>query len=324
MHRYVDSSKMHAPYNSPQLDLSGLGHDYPTTRQYLDISNFRAPYDHHSYYQDNTLFGLGKPDKPRRRRARRARRVGPSGARPLALIRPGSRIESMVLRRQVVNRPVRTAMRGFGEEDASVTEVVAPDEGSSNRLLIGLCVGVLAGAVAGWFLLGGKKEVTPNRRRVRRNGKLRGSLNDADREMWVLNNEYLYSWQKTSRKGMREFIRTHRAEIDKVIRGEIDRPGSHTAGIYPKANRRHLRSNGRAKPQPESGYAYMGDESVHDKNFRRVRDDAWEIVLITPSKAGPWHYLGKRYIDGSQCNVWRVIEPMTGMPVWYAQTALGE
>ena len=90
-------------------------------------------------------------------------------------------------------------------------------------------------------------------------------------------------------------------------------------------NRRRTRRNGkgRSKPQPASGYAYLGDESVHDKNFRRVPDDAWEIVMITPSKAGPWHYLGKRTIDGSECNVWRVIEPMSGGPVWYAQTVQG-
>jgi hypothetical protein len=60
MHRYVDVSDFRAPYDSPQLDMAGVGDGaYPTAHRYFDVSNFRAPYDHRSYYQDNTLFGVG-------------------------------------------------------------------------------------------------------------------------------------------------------------------------------------------------------------------------------------------------------------------------
>lgn len=326
--RYLDTSHFHSPLDSPQLDLSGSGDPPPPGRGYYDVSSFRSPYDQAKYFQDNSLFGLGAgQENPMQfhRGGRKFRRpvvrripirskteIGPLSRMvvPRAVIRPGSKVESMAVRRQLVKRPAHMAMRGFGAEEAAAEEVVEMASGSRDLLVIGLGVGMLAGAAALWLLLGGgKKEVTPNRRRARRNGKRRGSLNDAEREMWVLNDEGLYRRQRSSRQGMREFIRKHRAEIDEVIRSVLDKPP---------------RRNGRRQPQPESGYAYMGDESVHDKNFRRVSDDAWEIVMITPSKAGPWHYLGTRYIDGSRCNVWRVIEPMTGGPVWYAQTAHGE
>jgi len=77
------------------------------------------------------------------------------------------------------------------------------------------------------------------------------------------------------------------------------------------------------KPEPASGYAYKGDETVHSRNFRRCSSERWDIVLITPAKAGPWKWLGTRTIDGTRCNVWRVIETMTGSPVWYAQSMAG-
>jgi hypothetical protein len=77
------------------------------------------------------------------------------------------------------------------------------------------------------------------------------------------------------------------------------------------------------KPQPASGYAYMADDTVNNRNFRRVSSERWTTVLITPAKAGPWRWLGTREIDGTRCNVWRVIESMTGSPVWYAQSVVG-
>lgn len=76
---YADTSDFRAPFDSPNLSLSGspdgLGGDpryapapgypkgqvvtqWPRGRRYYDTSNFRAPYDD-GYYQDNTLFGLG-------------------------------------------------------------------------------------------------------------------------------------------------------------------------------------------------------------------------------------------------------------------------
>ena len=59
MHRYVDVSDFRTPYDSPQIDVAGLGaNQYPTARRYFDVSNFRAPYEH-GYFQDNTLFGVG-------------------------------------------------------------------------------------------------------------------------------------------------------------------------------------------------------------------------------------------------------------------------
>jgi hypothetical protein len=42
-------------------------------------------------------------------------------------------------------------------------------------------------------------------------------LNDDERQQWILNDEGLYSWQRSSRLSMREFIRQNRAEIDAAI-----------------------------------------------------------------------------------------------------------
>jgi len=41
--------------------------------------------------------------------------------------------------------------------------------------------------------------------------------NDSERELWVLNDEGLYNWQRFSGKSMRKFIREHRREIDEII-----------------------------------------------------------------------------------------------------------
>lgn len=56
---YADISDFRAPFDSPQLDMAGLGEEYPSAHRYFDIANFRAPYDHRLFFQDNTLFGLG-------------------------------------------------------------------------------------------------------------------------------------------------------------------------------------------------------------------------------------------------------------------------
>ena len=59
---YVDPSDFRAPFDAAGLMLSGLGEalvkDWKPGRQYLNISNFRAPYDN-GYFQNNQLFGLG-------------------------------------------------------------------------------------------------------------------------------------------------------------------------------------------------------------------------------------------------------------------------
>jgi hypothetical protein len=49
-------------------------------------------------------------------------------------------------------------------------------------------------------------------------------LNDREREMWVNNDEGLYSWFRSSRLSMREFLRQNRAEIDAAIIGVRDAP----------------------------------------------------------------------------------------------------
>jgi hypothetical protein len=66
MHRYIDQSDYRAPFDSPQLDMAGLGRvreataepttEWPTARRYFDVSDLRAPYDN-GYYQDGSLMG---------------------------------------------------------------------------------------------------------------------------------------------------------------------------------------------------------------------------------------------------------------------------
>lgn len=41
--------------------------------------------------------------------------------------------------------------------------------------------------------------------------------NDRERELWVLNDEGLHSWWKSTRMSMRQFIRENRQEIDEAI-----------------------------------------------------------------------------------------------------------
>lgn len=74
-------------------------------------------------------------------------------------------------------------------------------------------VGVVAGigVVAGlaWYSLKGGGKMTSNARR--------SGLNNRERELWVMNDEGLYNWWKSSRLSMRNFIRENRAEIDQAI-----------------------------------------------------------------------------------------------------------
>jgi hypothetical protein len=42
-------------------------------------------------------------------------------------------------------------------------------------------------------------------------------LNDEERRLWVLNDEGLYNWWRSSRQAIRAFIRANRKEIDEVI-----------------------------------------------------------------------------------------------------------
>ena len=42
-------------------------------------------------------------------------------------------------------------------------------------------------------------------------------LNDEERRLWVLNDEGLYNWWRSSRQAIRAFIRANRKELDQVI-----------------------------------------------------------------------------------------------------------
>lgn len=51
-------------------------------------------------------------------------------------------------------------------------------------------------------------------------------MNDRERRLWVLNDEGLYNWHRSSRKPLNQFIRKNREEIDFVIRRAL----GHTKG----------------------------------------------------------------------------------------------
>lgn len=77
------------------------------------------------------------------------------------------------------------------------------------------------------------------------------------------------------------------------------------------------------KPQPESGYAYKGDDDVTGGNWRHVSDESWEIVMLSPERATKIEHLGTREIDGVRVNVWRMHDPMVSGPSYYAQQKRG-
>lgn len=53
--------------------------------------------------------------------------------------------------------------------------------------------------------------------------KARNSLNDEERRLWILNDEGLYNWWKSSHKSVRSFIRENRAELTEVIMKALHR-----------------------------------------------------------------------------------------------------
>ena len=78
-----------------------------------------------------------------------------------------------------------------------------------------------------------KKKTTKRRKnatkQMGRSGRI--VLNDRERELWVINDEVLYDWWKSSRLPMRKFLRTHRAALDAVIISaqtrDADRPSGY-------------------------------------------------------------------------------------------------
>lgn len=50
------------------------------------------------------------------------------------------------------------------------------------------------------------------------------ALNDADREEWIINDEGLTAWWRSSRTGITTFIRANRAELDELIKTVRDAP----------------------------------------------------------------------------------------------------
>jgi hypothetical protein len=61
---YTETANSYAPFRQAQLQ--GLGasqkldkNGWPVGRSYVGIAHFRAPYDEFSYFQDNSLQGLG-------------------------------------------------------------------------------------------------------------------------------------------------------------------------------------------------------------------------------------------------------------------------
>jgi len=47
-------------------------------------------------------------------------------------------------------------------------------------------------------------------------------MNDRERELWVRNDEGLYSWWRGSRQPMRAFLRENRTELDAAIRQALE------------------------------------------------------------------------------------------------------
>lgn len=52
----------------------------------------------------------------------------------------------------------------------------------------------------------------------------KSKINDEERRLWVLNDEGLWLWLQASKHtSEREFVKKHRAEIDKVINRELSK-----------------------------------------------------------------------------------------------------
>ena len=50
---------------------------------------------------------------------------------------------------------------------------------------------------------------------------MKQTLNDKDREQWIMNDEGLYNWFRSSRLSMRNFIRQNRKELDECIKSVL-------------------------------------------------------------------------------------------------------
>ena len=49
-------------------------------------------------------------------------------------------------------------------------------------------------------------------------------MNDQERKNWVMNDEGLYNWWRSSRQGITQFIKENRTEIDRAINNVLNRP----------------------------------------------------------------------------------------------------
>lgn len=47
-------------------------------------------------------------------------------------------------------------------------------------------------------------------------------MNNTEREMWVLNDEGLYNWFKSSRMSMSRFLKENREELDNCIKRVLE------------------------------------------------------------------------------------------------------
>lgn len=55
------------------------------------------------------------------------------------------------------------------------------------------------------------------------------------------------------------------------------------------------------RPKPMSGYAF----EFTGKSWKTSRNDDWDIVLVTPDVEPPYRWVGRRYVDDSEVNVWK-------------------
>jgi aspartate/tyrosine/aromatic aminotransferase len=53
--------------------------------------------------------------------------------------------------------------------------------------------------------------------------KKSGIMDDKERQMWVMNDEGLYRWWKSERKGISDFIKEHRQELTDIINKKLGR-----------------------------------------------------------------------------------------------------
>jgi hypothetical protein len=50
-------------------------------------------------------------------------------------------------------------------------------------------------------------------------------MNDRERELWVMNDEGLYTWWRSTKLSMRGFLRENRKELDSYINKTLNREG---------------------------------------------------------------------------------------------------